>query len=352
VRIALAAPLLACGARGVARPSTSHGPGDEADAGRPTPSLPLPDAAPMPIASSEAAEPAMADAGSAATPTFVPRDVGPVRAGGPATDGEWTRVSVESDGGAPVMWKSVLHPDKAHASAELFVVAIDLSRVRLHSVAGASEPVTEVPSAKGHARSDVVPAERHDVLLAAFNGGWKGEHGHYGIKVEGVTLVKPRDGACTIAVYEDDSVRIGPWADLAEGEPGMRLFRQTPPCMYVKGARHAGLASEATTNWGAAASGDPVIRRSAIGLNDARDTLFVAVSNAMTAPAIADGMHHAGAHDIAELDVNWSFPRFLVFARNAKGVLEASSLFAGFVFAKGEYVEQRSARDFFYLARR
>ena len=72
----------------------------------------------------------------------------------------------------------------------------------------------------------------------------------------------------------------------------------------------------------------------------------------MTAPAIADGMHHAGAHDIAELDVNWSFPKFLVFGRNAAGALEASSLFAGFVFTKNEYVRQRSARDFFYLARR
>jgi hypothetical protein len=275
-----------------------------------------------------------------------------MRTGGPDTDGKWTPVSVENDKGAPVMWKTVLHPDKAHPSAELFVVAIELSRVRLHSVAGESEPATEVSSAKGHARSGVVPAERRDVLLAAFNGGWKGEHGHYGIKVDGVTLVKPREGACTIAVYEDDSVRIAPWVDLADDEPRMRLFRQTPPCMYAKGVRHAGLAAETTTNWGAAANGDPVIRRSAIGLNEGRDTLFFSVSNAMTAPAIADGMHHAGAHDVAELDVNWSFPKFLVFARNASGVLEASSLFASFVFTKSEYVRQRSARDFFYLARR
>jgi hypothetical protein len=249
------------------------------------------------------------------------------------------------------MWKTVLHPDKAHPSAELFVVAIDLSRVRLHSVAGASEPATEVPSAKGRARSSLVPAEQHDTLLAAFNGGWKGEHGHYGLEVDSVTFVKPREGACTIAAYADDSVRIAPWADLAEGEPRMRLFRQTPPCMYAKGVRHAGLAAEMTTNWGAAANGDPIIRRSAIALNEARDALFVSVSNAMTAPALADGMHHAGGHDVAELDVNWSFPKFLVFGRSASGVLEASSLFPGFVFTKSEYVRQRSARDFFYLAR-
>jgi hypothetical protein len=355
VRVALAPLLLACG---VARPSSSQGPGGEVDAARPLPLLRVApaDAAVAPVSSAGPATPpeesAAADAGSAPPSTFTPRDVGPLRAGGPEADGKWSPVSVENDGGAPAMWKTVLHPDKAHPSAELFVVVIDLARARLHSVAGASEPATEVPAAKGHARTAVIPADRRDVLLAAFDGGWKGEHGHYGIKVDGVTLVKPREGACTIAAYEDDSVRIGPWADLADGEPRMRLFRQTPPCMYARGARHAGLAAETTTNWGAAANGDPVIRRSAIGLNEARDALFVSVSNAMTAPAIADGMHHAGAHDVAELDVNWSFPKFLVFARNATGALEASSLFAGFVSTKGEYVRQPSARDFFYLARR
>ncbi len=351
VRGALAAPLLGCG---VAQPSPSHAPGD--DAGAAPPLRPSPEAAPEPTSSPAPApsneETTSADAGSAPASTFAPHDVGPVRAGGPDTDGKWTPVSVESDAGAPLMWKTVLHPDKGHPSAELFVVVIDLSRARLHSAAGESEPVTEVASAKGHPRSGVVPGERRELLLAAFNGGWKGEHGHYGLKVDGVTLVKPREGACTIAVYEDDSVRVAPWADLADGEARMRLFRQTPACMYAKGARHAGLAVEATTNWGAAANGDPVIRRSAIGLNEGRDALFFSVSNAMTAPAIADGLHHAGAHDVAELDVNWSFPKFLVFGRNASGVHEASSLFSGFVFTKNEYVRQRSSRDFFYLSRR
>jgi hypothetical protein len=355
VGVVLATPLVACEACGVARPSPSHGPRDDADAGRPLPLLPSADAAPIPTSSAAPAaatpETAAADAGPAPASTFHPRDVGPIRAGGPDTDGTWTQVGVENDAGAPLMWKTVLHPDKARPAAELFVVAIDLARVRLHSVAGASEPATEVPAAKGSARTAVVPAERHDALLAAFNGGWKGEHGHYGIKVDGVTFVKPREDACTIAAYEDDGVRIAPWADLADGEPRMRLFRQTPPCMYANGVRHAGLAAEMTTNWGAASNGDPIIRRSAIALNEARDALFVSVSNAMTATALADGMHHAGAHDVAELDVNWSFPKFLVFGRSAAGVLEASSLFPGFVFTKSEYVRQRSARDFFYLAR-
>ncbi len=223
VRVALAPALLACG---VARPSPSRGPGDNADVDATIPQL-------VPAAAAPAESPEETAAGSAAAPTFTPRDVGPIRAGGPDTDGRWSPVSVENDAGSGAMWKAVLHPDKSHPSAELFVVAIDLSRGRLHSVAGESEPVTEVPSAKGYARGAVVPPDRRDVLLAAFNGGWKGEHGHYGIKVDGVTLVKPREGACTIAAYEDDSLRIAPWADVAADEPRTRLLRQTPACMYT-----------------------------------------------------------------------------------------------------------------------
>lgn len=353
LRVSFAASLVACG---VARPSPTHGRSDreEADAGASMALAPADAAtsgAPSAVTDEPPRERVEDDAGGGA-PTFAPRDVGPMRAGAPKDDGTWKPVDVAKDASAPSMWKAVLHPDKARPAAGLFVVAIDLSRVRLHSVAGASEPATEAPAAKGLARAGVVPADRQDALLAAFNGGWKGEHGHYGLAVERVTFVKPRDGACTIAVYEDDGVRIAPWAELAEGEHRMRLFRQTPACMYARGARHGGLAAEATTNWGAAANGDPVIRRSAIGLDERRSVLLFAVSDAMTAPAVADGMHHAGAQDVAELDVNWSFPKFVVFERSAAGVLEASSLFSGFVSTKGEYVRQRSARDFFYVVRR
>ena len=56
--------------------------------------------------------------------------------------------------------------------------------------------------------------------------------------------------------------------------------------------------------------------------------------------------------DIAELDVNWSYPKFLVYQPASDGTLEASSLFPGFVFTKDEYVRRKSPKDFFYLERR
>jgi hypothetical protein len=267
-------------------------------------------------------------------------------------DGQWIAVPVENDGGVPILFKTLIHPDASRPWAELFVVAIDVSRVRLHAVAGAVDPESEVPSAKRYARPAIIPGDRQAFLIGAFNGGWKAEHGHFGMRVDGVTLISPRESSCTVAAYDDDAIRIAPWKVLAASEPRMLFYRQTPPCLYSRGLRHPGLVADETTNWGAAVGGNAVIRRSAIGLDERGETLFVGVSNATTARAVADGMHHAGAHDIAELDVNWSFPKFLVFHTAASGMLEAESLFPGFAFDRHEYVRQRSPKDFFYLTRR
>lgn len=303
---------------------------------------------------------------------FAPRDVGPMKHGR-ADDGRWTPVSTHASASDPddagaitsasgdagvddsILWKTVLHPDPAHLAAELYVVAIDAARVQLHAMAGAIDPEATVPAAKKAIRPAIVPAERQPRLLAGFNGGWKSEHGHYGMKTDGVLLANPNEAACTVLAYDDDdSVRIAPWRDVASTEPRMRFFRQTPACLVVGGVRHPGLSVEGTRNWGADQDGSPIIRRSAIGTNEKRTILFVGVSNPISAPALANGMMHAGAYDLAELDVNWSFPKFLIFRPSPKSPasLDAESLFPTFVFDKGEYVRRRSPKDFFYLLRR
>jgi hypothetical protein len=62
-------------------------------------------------------------------------------------------------------------------------------------------------------------------------------------------------------------------------------------------------------------------------------------------------MRAAGAVDAAELDVNWSFPRFLVYGPGASPEVTAS-LVPRLKVAPGEYVVKPSERDFFYLVRR
>jgi hypothetical protein len=287
-------------------------------------------------------------------PAFEPKAVGPVHKSWSAPgDGQWVAVDDPRHPDAPtVLYKTLVHPDPNRSWGELFVVALDLEQVDLHAVAGTHEPKAEQPLPKDFARPGKVPVTEHAVLLAAFNGGFMAEHGHYGMLVDGVTLIKPRDASCTVVGYADGSVEIATWKSLAHAAERMRWSRQTPACMYENNVMHLGLRFPETRLWGATLDGDTVIRRSAIGLDESRRILFVGIGNNMTARALAEGMHHAGAVDVAQLDVNWSYPKFLLYGAGKDGLPEARALMDGFEYNAGDYVSKSSLRDFFYVTRR
>ena len=296
-----------------------------------------------------------ADAGAPALPPFRPENPGPVHKEWSAPgDGKWVPIKdPRRPDEKPYMFKTLLHPDKNRSWAELFVVAVDLRRAEVIPVAGYHEPKSFEKEGMKYKRPAVIPAAHHDELLAAFNGGFMTEHGYYGMKVDGVTLVKPRETACTIARYEDGSVEIATWKAISDKEPQLKWYRQAPGCMYEDGEIHIGLKAPDSRAWGATLDGETVIRRSAVGLNEKGDILYVGISNHTTAGAIARGMHHAGAVDVAQLDVNWSYPKFVLFEPGEAGPdRKAVPLAEGFEFSEDEYIRKRAIRDFFYLLRK
>ncbi len=306
----------------------------------------------------ESAEPVAAvDAGPDAPPPpppFRPKDVPPVHESWSAPgDGKWVRIVDKRRPKEPAyMFKTLLHPDKNRSWAELFVVAVDLRRVQVQAVAGYREPKSSEAEAQKYERKATIPKEHHEELLAAFNGGFMTEHGWYGMKVDGVTLVKPRKKACTFVHYEDGSYEIATWSNIETKEPKMKWARQAPGCMYERGEMHIGLKDPNNRSWGATLDGETVIRRSAVGLSEDRKVLYVGMGNSTTAAAIARGMFHAGAVDVAQLDVNWSYPKFVLFEPAEAGPDRmAVALAEGFEFSENEYIRKRSYRDFFYMVR-
>lgn len=289
-----------------------------------------------------------------------PDDVGPMQAGVAARgDGQWKPVPDPARPQAPpLLFATLLHPDPKRPWAEVFVVATSAANVRLYAVAGTVEPQATTLEGTAYARRGKVPESHVADLLAAFNGGFKTEHGHHGMFVDGVTLVPPRAMLCTVVGYEDGRLEIGSWKAIgsavsaAQREGGVRFWRQGAPCMYERGALNPLLRNEEVRNWGATIEGNVVIRRSAIGVSADRELLFVAVSNDTTARAMALAVGHAGASDVTQLDVNWSYPRFVLFPRDAQGRRRAQTLFQGFLFRESDYVELSSPRDFFYIRRR
>jgi hypothetical protein len=281
----------------------------------------------------------------------VPKDVGPVHKSWSAPgDGQWVAIAVPDVPTAPpTMFKTLLHPDKNRSWAEVFVVAMDIRAIDLHMLAGTKEPIATEPEAEGMVRPGVIPEEHRSSVLAAFNGGFKTEHGKYGMRVNGVTLIAPRPDVCALALYQDSSIRVGSWSRLAPQQQDMVFWRQTPSCMYEDGVLHPNLRAGAEKKWGSTLDGETVIRRSALGVSADGSFLYMSISNNTTATAIADGVHHAGAASVAQLDVNFSYPKFVLFEARGGTERQAVALADGFEFSSDEFIRQPSRRDFFYV---
>jgi hypothetical protein len=134
----------------------------------------------------------------------------------------------------------------------------------------------------------------------------------------------------------------------------MQGYRQTPPCLVEEGKVNSALDLEYSKNWGATVSGETVIRRSAIGIDKAGTTLFYGFGEAVTAQALGHAMRAIGAENAAQLDVNFSYPRFLIYEAGAPGQAPhvESALIPGIKYTKGEYVTESAPRDFFYVTRK
>jgi hypothetical protein len=252
----------------------------------------------------------------------------------------------------PLMYRSLVHPDPRRGFGVLAVVAIDRASVGIHLVAGTTEP--DSPRVNPKERRGSIPKEHLDALFAAFNGGFKATHGQYGMLLDGKEYLPPRDHSCTFVHYKDGRLAIAPWAKLkTEALDTMLFYRQTPPCLVQEGEVDKMIESngEYAKGWGATVSGETVIRRSAIGISNDGKTLFYGIGDAMTAQSLARGMKAAGSYAAAELDVNYSYPRFLTYAKGQGATPTATqSLIPGVDFTKDQYVAP-SPRDFFYLTR-
>lgn len=268
-------------------------------------------------------------------------------------DGIWVPIEDPALPGAPIaMYKSMVHPDERRSFSALAVVAIDVSAFELHLVAGTTEPFSM--RVRREDRPGKIPEEQVELVPAAFNGGFKATHGHYGMLLDGIEYLPPRDIACTFARYEDGHFRIATYSSLKADKEELLFYRQTPPCLVEDGKVHEKLRySEYAKGWGATVSGETVIRRSAIGLSEDGKTIFYGLGEAMTAQSLARGMKAAGAHAAAELDVNHSYPRFLFYERRdpEQPPIATHAIIPGIKYPKDQYVTRPSNRDFFYLTR-
>jgi hypothetical protein len=279
-----------------------------------------------------------------------PRFAAPFEKVATPVDGVWVPIQAPGDPGPAVMWKSLVHPDEKRPFAAVAVVAFELAAVEVHLAAGTDEPKSlSVPRA---GRTGLIPDALHADLLAAFNGGFKAMHGNYGMRIGADTFIPPRDIACTVGVDASGAMVVRTFKALATDEARLSWWRQTPPCLVEEGEPNPGLLHEFNKNWGATVGGDTIIRRSALGVSKDGKFAYYALGDAVTAQSIGRAMQAVGAHGAAQLDVNYSYPRFLVFERGAGGPTATQPIIPDIKYTPAEYVRAPSSRDFFFLTRR
>ncbi|HVZ35331.1 MAG TPA: hypothetical protein VG963_23050, partial [Polyangiaceae bacterium] len=192
----------------------------------------------------------------------------PFRSVAAAGDGEWTSV-VDPDHAeaAALMYRTTLHPDPGNPRAELFLVTMPVQGVELHAVAGTLEPHTTNPQAAKIESRGIIPETDQADLLAGFNGGFRAEHGHHGMMVQGIVLIPPVPDRCTIYGYADGTIQIRSFHPEPPGAVEPAWYRQTSRCLVEQGNVNPALQQNPrTTAWGAALGGETSIRRSALGL--------------------------------------------------------------------------------------
>jgi len=210
-----------------------------------------------------------------------------------------------------VAYRTFIAPDPQRPYAFAAVIAFDLENTRLHFLLGTQEPKSDLQiSRPGRIPStDRLPG----VLLAAFNGGFKAEHGHFGVMVNGQTIIPSRENMGTVGIYSDGKVRMGLLDKDVPENPGLLVWRQNGPLVIQAGQINPLTNSNDPQDWGYVVSSDTATYRSALALSKDGRTLYFAVGPDLTLPSLARALAAVQANQAIQLDINNFWAHFESF---------------------------------------
>lgn len=289
--------------------------------------------------------------GAAPPPPWKPPSVSPPFERSAHTgDGDWvvlTEPSWKHHLERPIAYRTRLHPHPVSRFVRMDVAAIDLRSVSLHWVVGSKDAGAERLS--NAMKPGFVAAPDQQRLLVIFNGGFQARHGWWGMHSHGVSLVALKEHGCTVALTASGRVRLGEWASLQHEADAFETLRQTPPCLVSNGEIHPALLSGNTKSWAGQNPQRKTRRRSALGIDPSQGVLYYAIGTETSAVDLARGMAALGAETALQLDINWSWTRFLIVGKQNGRPRVTQTLIEDTVHGKNEYFTWPADRDFFYL---
>jgi hypothetical protein len=144
-------------------------------------------------------------------------------------EGEWQSLAgdpfVRAPTGLPSSFSTTfIRVDRDRKFSRVMIVAWDPSVVELHMMSGTEEP----KSATGATGPGRIPREPAILrrLVGAFNGGFQGTHGDFGMMVDRTLYVPPRPYAATVARLDDGTTAFGTWPSRAPVPANVTSFRQ------------------------------------------------------------------------------------------------------------------------------
>jgi Phosphodiester glycosidase len=259
-----------------------------------------------------------------------------------ANEGQWLPY-LQNPAGQVVAYRTFLQPDQQRRYAVVAIVAFNLSATHLHFVLGSLEPTSDVAIP----RPGTIAAEdlQAGKLLATFNGGFKERHGHFGVMVNGTTVIPPRDGMGTVAFYDDGHITLGQWDTNILSSTHVVTWRQNGPLVIQDGQINPHTADTAPQDWGYTVPGSTAIWRSGLGISADGATLYYIAGPSLTLPVLAMTMQDAGMQQAMQLDINNFWVHFDAI-QGAK--VRATPLLDGMNNKVGRYLSAYP-RDFFYV---
>ena len=255
--------------------------------------------------------------------------------------------------GAPSMARTMILLDPQRSYTGVALVRMDLFKLELHMMPGTIEPSHPSGISQAIANLGMVPPNDQQILAAAFNGGFKGVHGHYGMMVNGLTLLPPLPGLATVAIYRDDHVGIGVWGKEINPSDDLVAFRQNCPPLIENGQINPALSLSNRLAWGYTGNTD-ITWRTGLGIAQDGRYLIYAVGNGTSAKTLADALLQAGAYNAMQLDINQFYAHFYTYQpvsnpATAQGFLVTGQRLLDQMTNNSHLYLKPNVRDFFYL---
>ncbi len=263
-----------------------------------------------------------------------------------AGEGMWRNIPLSLFPGSVVLADTFINPDPIRPYAFVTIVQMDMSRLRLFSVAGTQEPGGKV----GKPGPGVVPKNVQDqgTLVAAFDGGFQYRDGQYGMIVGSTTYLPLKKDLATLIGYNDGSLAITKYVGQKLGG-NISFIRQNCPILIENGV----IETQNQANkklWGRTVTSGIYTWRSGIGIT-AKGNLIFAVGNSLVPSTLAAALASAGAVNAMQLDINPYWVRFNVFNNYNNGVYSHSSVMSGVFDGSYNYLHGYQ-KDFFYVTKK